>query len=179
MILSGSLVRRWPSCQIQWVSMAVTSAGRGGGDVGEHGEGDVEVVVGVRAPREAPLAAELGDADGALHGPEVRVGEGDVDGVQLGGVRELAPVGGDHVGCGGQAGGAAELGHDLAAGEAVLGAAGIFGVGEDVLFVRAEADGFVERPGSVGVEGDAGFGEALGERGDGFDLLCAGEDSAL
>ncbi len=173
------MVRRWPSCQIQWVSMAVMSAGRGGGDVGEHGERDVEVVVGVRAPGEAPLAAELGDSDGALHGPEVRVGEGDVDGVELGGVLELAPVGGDHVGCGGEAGGAAEFGHDLAAGEALLGAAGVFGVGEDVLFVGAEGDGFGEGPGAVGVEGDAGLGEALGEGGDGFDFLCAGEDAAF
>ena len=136
MILSGSFVRRWPSCHIQWVSIAVTAAGSGGGDVGEHGERDVEVVVGVGAPGEAPFAAELGHADGALHGPEVRVGEGNVDGVELGGEAELAPVGGDHVCCGGQAGGAAEFGHDFAAGEALLGSAGVFGVGEDVLFVR-------------------------------------------
>jgi hypothetical protein len=38
-------------------------------------------------------------------------------------VRELAPVGGDHVGRRRQAGRAAELGHHLAAGKTVLGAA--------------------------------------------------------
>ncbi len=57
--------------------------------------------------------------------------------LQLHGVAKLAPVGGDHVGGGGQAGGAAEFGHDLSAGEALLGAAGIFGIGEDVAAVRS------------------------------------------
>ena len=124
-------------------------AGRGGADVGEHRERNVEVVVGVRAPGQAAVAAGLGDAHRALHGPEVRVGQRNVDRLQPQRVAQLAPVGGDHVGRGRQAGGAAELGHDLATGEAVFGAAGILGIGEDAVHVLAEADRLVERPGAV------------------------------
>ncbi len=114
-ICSGSLVRRWPSCQIQWVSMAVTLARCGGGHMGEHGQGDVEVVVGVRAPGQAPVAAGLAHAHRAGHGPEMRVGQRNIDGLQRQRMGHLAPVGGNHVGGRGQAGGAAELGHHLAA----------------------------------------------------------------
>ena len=107
-------------------------ARRGRGHVGEHRQRDVEVIVGVRAPGEAPLAAELGHAHRALHRPEVRIGKRNVDGVQLNRMPELAPVGRDHVRRGGQAGGAAKLRHDLAAGEALLGAAWVFRVGEHI-----------------------------------------------
>jgi hypothetical protein len=97
-------VSAWPSCQIQCVSIAVTRPGAGGGDVGEHRERDVEVVVRVRAPRQAPVAARLRDAHRSGHRPEVRIGERDVDRLQRERVRELAPVGRDHVGRGRQAG---------------------------------------------------------------------------
>ena len=141
-------------------------AGRCRGYVGKHCERDVKVIVGVRAPGEAPLAAELGHADRALHRPEVRIGQGYVDGVELNRMLELAPVGGDHVRRGGKAGGAAKLRHDLAAGEALLGAAWVFRVREDIVLAGAEPDGFVERPCSVWVKRDAGVGEALSEGGD-------------
>ena len=88
-ICSGCSVRPWPSCQIQCVSSAVISPGRGGADVGEHRQRDVEVVVGVRAPGQPEVVAELGDPDRAGHGPEVRVGERDVDGVGAYGVGHL------------------------------------------------------------------------------------------
>ena len=42
-----------------------------------------------------------------------------------------------------------------------------------------QADGVVEQPAAVGVEGDPGLGEALVQRGDGSDLLVAGEHAAL
>ena len=71
---------------------------------------------------------------------------------------QFAPVGGDHVGRGGQAGGAAKLRHDLAAGEALLGAARIFGVGQHMLLAAAESHGFLEGPGAVGIERDARSG---------------------
>src|SRR3984885_14299500 len=44
----------------------------------KHGQRDVEVVVGMRSPGKAPVAAELRHADGALHGPEMRIGQGNV-----------------------------------------------------------------------------------------------------
>ena len=81
-IFMGSLVRRsMPSCQIQCVQGGVL-AGRRGADVSEHRQGDIEVVIGVRAPCQVELLADLRDPDRALHGPEVRVGKGNVDAVQ-------------------------------------------------------------------------------------------------
>ena len=47
------------------------------------------------------------------------------------------------------------------------------------MLAGAEPDGFVERPCSVWVKRDARVGEALGEGGDSFHLLCAGQDSAF
>ena len=47
------------------------------------GQRDVEVIVGVRSPSKAPLAAELRYAHRALHCPEVRIGEWNIDGVEL------------------------------------------------------------------------------------------------
>lgn len=38
----------------------------------DHGEGDIEVVAGVAAPYQTEVIAELADADGAAHGPEMR-----------------------------------------------------------------------------------------------------------
>ena len=54
----------------------------------------------------------------------------------------FTPVGGDHVGGGFQARGAAEFGHDFAARVAVFCAAGVFGVGQHMMLVAAQADGF-------------------------------------
>src|SRR5665213_970794 len=42
-------------------------AGRGRGYVGEHGERNVEMIVGVRTPGQAPFFADLRDAHRTLH----------------------------------------------------------------------------------------------------------------
>ena len=131
------------------------AAGRRRADVGEHRQRDVEVVVRVRAPGQAPVAAGLGDAHRAGHRPEVRIGERDVDRLQRQRMAQLAPVGGDHVGRRRQAGGAAELGHHLAAREAVLGAARVLGVGDDAAHVAHQADRVLEQPAAVRIERDA------------------------
>src|SRR6185312_10996355 len=96
-------------------------------------------------------------AHGSAQGPEVRIGEEDVDGVELHGVEQLPPVGGDHVRRGGNAGGATKLRHGLAAGVSALRAAGVLGIGEDMLLAAAEANRLVERPRAVWVERDAGL----------------------
>src|SRR5450759_4395858 len=44
--------------------------GRRGGRVSKHRERDVEMIVRVRTPRKAEVAAHLRDADRALHRPE-------------------------------------------------------------------------------------------------------------
>ncbi|MCY1214283.1 hypothetical protein D9M72_260920 [compost metagenome] len=91
----------------------------------------------------------------------------------------LAPVGGDHVGGGGQAGGGAELGHDLAPGIAVFGTARVFGIGQHAALVAAQAHGFCQRPGAVGIQRDARLGEAFGQRQDRFHLFVAAQHAAL
>src|SRR3974390_2157890 len=55
------------------------AAGSGGSDLREHGQRDVEVIVGMRPPGEPKFPAQLRDADRALHGPEVRIGQRNVD----------------------------------------------------------------------------------------------------
>ena len=91
----------------------------------------------------------------------------------------FAPVSGDHVGGGAQAGGAAELGHHLAARENAFGAAGVFGVSEFFVAVAAQTDGVLQKPAAVRVQRDAGIGKALGQRHDGFDFIFAAQHAAL
>ncbi len=78
-----------------------------------------------------------------------------------------------------QPGGAAELRHHLAAGEPAFGAAGVLGVGHDALHPLAQADGFVQEPAAVGIQGDPRFREAPGQGGDHVHLGVAGEHAAL
>src|SRR2546430_13513027 len=59
-----------------------------------------------------------------------------------------------HVGGGGNAGGAAEFRHDLAAGVAVFRTARVFGVGQHVAPALAQIDRFVQRPGAVGIRSE-------------------------
>ena len=159
--------------------MAVIGAGRGGGDVGEHRQRHVEVVVGVRAPGQSPCVAELRDAHRAGHRPEVRIGQRNVDGAGADRVAQLAPVGADHVRRRRKPGGPLELGHHLATGEAALGPDGILGVGEHVGQFAARLHRIVEQPAAVGVQRDAGVGEAVGERDDRLGLVGGGQHAAL
>ncbi|MDT4825888.1 hypothetical protein FQZ97_591830 [compost metagenome] len=109
----------------------------------------------------------------------MRVGQRDVYRLQAHRVAHLAPVGRDHVGRGGQAGGGTELGHHFAAGIAVLGAARVFCVGQHAAPVAAQAHGLGQRPGAVGVERDACPGEALGQCQDRLHFFLAAQHAAL
>ncbi|MCY1416811.1 hypothetical protein D9M71_323280 [compost metagenome] len=91
----------------------------------------------------------------------------------------LSPVGSDHVGRSGQPGGAAKLGHHLAARVTVLGATGVFGVGQHIVLVAAQGDGLLQRPRAIGVERDARFGEAFGQRCHGLHLFFTTQHAAL
>ena len=124
-------------------------AGRRGGDVSEHGERNIEMIVGVRAPGQPEVPARLRDPDRALHRPEMGIGKGNVDRMELDCVAELAPVGRDHVGGGRQAGRATELRHDFAPRKPFLGAARVLGIGEHALQILAKPDRFLKRPGAV------------------------------
>ncbi len=132
--------------------------------VSDHGQGDVEVVVGVAAPREARVVAELGHAYGASHRPEVRVGQRDAHRLEQQRARHLPPVGGDHVRRRGQPGRPPELGEDLASREPVLRAARVLRVRQRADQRRAQPDGLGQRPGTVRVEGDPGVREQLLQR---------------
>ena len=109
----------------------------------------------------------------------MRVSEWDVDCLQFQGVIELAPIGGDHVGGGTEASGLLELRHDLTSREAGFGPTRVLGVSEYAFQVLADLDGFLEKPGPVGVEGDAGLGEAGGEGAHGFDFAGGTEYAPL
>src|SRR5579883_639512 len=154
-------------------------AGGGGTNIGEHGKRNIEMVVGVRAPSQPVVPAGLGHTDRALHGPEMGIGQRDIDRTEPERMRQLPPVGCDHVGRGGKPRGAPELRHDLAAGEAGLGAAGVLRIGEDAVHILAEADSLVERPGAVRVQRHTRIGKALGDRSDGLDLRFAAQHAAL
>src|SRR5271170_6461815 len=53
------------------------------GDMCVHCQRDVEVIVRMRPPGETPVTAKLRHAHRALHSPEVRIGKGNVDRIQL------------------------------------------------------------------------------------------------
>ena len=84
-------------------------------------------------------------------------------------MRQLTPVGGNHVGCRGQAGGAAELGHHLPARKAVFGAARVFGIRHHAFHAPHQANGVFQQPTAVRVERDPGLREALVQGGHGMD----------
>ena len=152
---------------------------RGGADMGKHRQRNIEVIVGVRAPGQPPFVAHLSDADRALHGPEVRIGQGNIHGLHLDRVPHLAPVGGDHVGGGRQAGGAAEFGHDFPSGVTVLGAAGIFGVGQHMLLSRQRRMASSKDQAPLGSMVMRASGKRSASAVDGLDLLFAAEHAAL
>ena len=91
----------------------------------------------------------------------------------------LTPVGGDHIGGGWQTGGAAELGHHFAAGEALLSAARIFRIGQHTLQTFTDADRLIQRPGPVWIEGDARLWEAFRQRNDRFGFFFTRQHPAL
>ena len=88
--------------------------------------------------------AHLRHAHGTLHGPEVRVGQRDIHRLQLDRMPHFTPVGGDHVGGGFQAGGAAKLCHHFAAGIPVFRTARIFRIRQNLMLIPAQADRFLE-----------------------------------
>lgn len=91
----------------------------------------------------------------------------------------LAPVGSDHVGGGRQASGAAEFGHHLAARVAALCAARVFGIGQHIVLVAAQADGLGQRPRTVRVQRDARLGKGFGQRGGDDHFVIAAQHAAL
>ncbi|MNN30519.1 hypothetical protein D3C81_1441690 [compost metagenome] len=88
--------------------------------------------------------AHLRHAHRTLHRPEVRVGQGNIDRLQLDRMAHLPPVGGDHVGRGFQTRGATEFGHDFSPRVTVFCPARVFGVGQHAVLIAAQADGFFQ-----------------------------------
>ena len=173
-------VRRWPSCQIQCVSIAVISPGAAAATwvniASETSKWLLECEPQVRpqsrqvcATRTEPaIVQKCGSASGMSTD------------VQLERVAQLAPVGGDHVGRGRQAGGAPELGHHLAARRSRPRRR----TGPRRRPARRAARGTARsRPSSsqppFGSSVIARVGEALVQRGDRLDLLVAAQHAAL
>ena len=178
-ICSGSFVRRCPSCQIQWVSIAVTRPGAAAPTwvniASETSKWLFECEPQVRPQSRQVCATRTEPAIVQKCGSASGMSTDCSDSACV----ELAPVGGDHVGRGRQAGGAAELGHHLAAGEAVLGAARVLGIGDDAAHVAHQPDRVLQQPAAVRVERDARLGEALVQGDDRLDLLLAAQHAAL
>ncbi len=61
----------------------VVEARNSGADMCHHGQRDVEVVVGVRAPGITEIMTHLCHTHGTLHGPEVRVCQDNVYGLRF------------------------------------------------------------------------------------------------
>lgn len=114
-----------------------------------------------------------------LHGPEVRVRQRDIHRLQGQGMAHLSPVGGDHIGRGRQARRAAELGHHFAARETLFGAAWVFRIGQHALQLFTNLDGFLQQPGAVRVESDAGIREAFRQGADRLSFFKTGQHTAL
>ena len=154
-------------------------ARRGCAHMREHGQRDVEVVVGMGAPGQAKRLAQLRHTHRAGHGPEMRVGQRNVDRLQRQAVRHLAPVGGDHVGGGRQTSGAAEFGHHFAAAEHAFSTTRVFRIGHHAAHALAQANRVFQQPAAVGVECHAGFGEAFMQCNHGIHFLVATQHAAL
>ncbi len=137
------------------------------------------MVVGVRAPGKAEIVAELRHPDGALHRPEMRIRQRNVDGLQHDGMAHFPPVRGDHVGCRRKARRASELRQYLTAGIHAFRPAWVFTVGKDSVHVFAERNRFLQAPGPVGVERDPRVRESLFQRPNGFHFLFSFQDAAL
>ena len=126
-----------------------------------HRKGDIEVIVGVAAPHQTEVVAQLTDTYRTLHGPEVRICQWDIDGLQLDAVTHLTPVGIDHVGSGKHTGLLTELCHHLTAGETILCAARILDVCKDLLKLRCHLERLLEGPATVRIEVDTCIRECL------------------
>ena len=147
--------------------------------VREHGQRHIEVVVGMAAPGQPPVAAGLRHAHAARHRPKMRVGQRNVHALQRQRMAELAPIGGDHVGGRGQARGTAKFGHYLATREAVFCAARVFRVGDHAPQVAHQANRVFEPPAAVRVERDAGGREVLVQGAYRLNLLLAAQHTAF
>ena len=85
----------------------------------------------------------------------------------------FTPVGGYHVGCYRQTGCTAELGHHFAARKTLFSAAWIFGVGQNIVQPFTQGDGFIQQPGTVGINRNTRIREAFFQRTNGVDFLLA------
>ena len=157
----------------------VHTARDGSGTLCNHREGNIEVVVGVAAPHQTEVVAQLTDTYRTLHGPEVRICQRDVDCLQLDAVTHLTPVGIDHVGGGKHAGLLTELRHHLTAGETIFCAAWILDVCQDLLKLRCHLERLLERPAAVRIEIDTCIRECLLDGSDCLILLFRLEHTAL
>src|SRR5262245_24888241 len=50
-----------------------------GRDMGEHSKRDVEVIILMRSPGEAPIPSHLRNPDGSLQRPEMQIGKWNID----------------------------------------------------------------------------------------------------
>ncbi|CAH0204535.1 hypothetical protein SRABI106_01607 [Rahnella aquatilis] len=148
-------------------------------DMGKHRQRNVEMVIRMAAPRQAPLITKLCDPHRAMHGPEMRIRQRNIHRLQHHRVLHLAPVSGNHV-CGDrQTGSTAEFRHHFAAGKTLLRTARIFGIAEDTVQVFAQVDCFIQQPRAVRINRDPRIREAFCQCFNRLDLLLARQHAAF
>src|SRR5699024_4473839 len=94
-------------------------------------------------------------------------------------MRHFAPIGGNHIGRCAQTSSAAEFSHDLAGGKAPFRAAWIFCISNESLHGLAVADGIVQEPATVGIQGNARIRKRFFEGTDGFYFIIARKHAAF
>lgn len=154
LISSGFLVRRQsPSCQIQWVSIAVGLPGAAA-PTWVNIAREISKWLLEWQPGSAPVVAKLRHADCTGKRPEVRIGKWNIYRIEHHRMTHFAPVGGDHVGRDGQAGRPSKLRHHFTTGETLLSAARVFRIGKDIIQPFAQRNGFIKQPGTIGINGN-------------------------
>ena len=129
------------------------------------------MVVGMCTPGPAPFTAHLRNAHRTLHGPEMRVSQRNIHGLQHDGMPHLPPVCINHVGCCRQTCRPAEFAHDFTPGVAIFCTTRIFRIGQDIRTALAQADCLGKRPGTIRIQCDTCIRECFFECFNGFDLI--------
>ena len=147
--------------------------------MGKHRQRNIEMVVGVATPGQAPVVAHLRHAYRTAQGPEVRVRQRDVHCIQHHRMAHFTPVGGDHVSGDRQACRTAEFRHHFTAGISLFRPARIFRIGQHVVQPFAQRDGFVQQPCAVRIHRNARIRKAFFQGACGVDLFFAGQYAAF
>ena len=145
----------------------------------DHRERNIEMIVRVRTPCHAELAAQLSDPYRSAHRPKVTVRKRYVYRLELYRMAKLSPVRRNHIRCSRHACCTAEFGKDFSSRITLFRTARIFAVRQNTVHIFAQFYRFGKRPSSVRVERHASIGKRFFHRFDNFDFFAAGKNTAF